>query len=383
MTQQTDAAEDEALARAVNAVYGVKPSEFVATRKEWVSKLRSEGLREVARTVSALRKPSVSAAAVNALVRAGDPVVARLEDVGARMRHAQSTLDAAALAALRNDRDEVLASWVTAARGHAGGSLTAAVEAEVRDTAVAALADPAATEVVTSGSLTRALSYSGFGEVDVADAVVRTSTGVVLSRIEGGRREDDEKAEEPEGGEAADEEFEGDEDLAEDEDVEDEGAEEDLAEGQEVQDEDVEGEDEDEDVEGEDEDEDVEGEDEDLEGEQDGDTYLDAVEDEAGDTDLAALEMELDEAEKVVAAARAGRRTAGRDHAAAEESVSSAAEQLQEAERLLASARSVFEEAEEEQRRTAAALEEADAELRRSRRQRDEARAALEEAEDS
>lgn len=326
MSQDTATAEDEALGRAVHAVYGVEPAQFVATRKEWVARLRAEGLREVAKQVGALRKPSVSAAAVNALVRAEDPVVARLADVGARMRHAQSTLDAAALTALRDDRDEVLAAWVAAAREHAGGPLTAAVEAEVRDTAVAALADPAATEVVTSGSLTRALSYSGFGEVDLADAVVRTSTGVVLSRIEGGRVDDQD--EEP--GVAYDSEVEEDEpEVEEDEpDVED-GDEED------------------------------------------------------DDTDLAALEMELDEAEKVVAAARAARRTAAQEHESAEERAAAAAELLAEAERALDQARSTLEEAEAEQARTAAALEEAEEELRRSRRQRDDARAALEEAEDS
>lgn len=332
MSQDTATAEDEALGRAVHAVYGVEPAQFVATRKEWVARLRAEGLREVAKQVGALRKPSVSAAAVNALVRAEDPVVARLADVGARMRHAQSTLDAAALTALRDDRDEVLAAWVAAAREHAGGPLTAAVEAEVRDTAVAALADPAATEVVTSGSLTRALSYSGFGEVDLADAVVRTSTGVVLSRIEGGRVDDQDEEEEPDA-----EEDEPDDEEAQPEVEEEEPEEPDVEDGDE----------------------------------------------EDADTDLAALEMELDEAEKVVAAARAARRTAAQEHESAEERAAAAAELLAEAERALDQARSTLEEAEAEQARTAAALEEAEEELRRSRRQRDDARAALEEAEDS
>ncbi|GGK72114.1 hypothetical protein [Ornithinimicrobium pekingense] len=342
MDEVTGTPEEEALARAVHAVYAVEPAEFVATRKEWVTRLRADKLREVARQVAALRKPTVSAAAVNALVRADDPVVARLEDVGARMRHAQSTLDAAALSALRDERDEVLRAWVAAAREHAGGALTAAVEAEVRDTAVAALADPAATEVVTSGTLTRALSYSGFGEVDVADAVARTSTGVMLSRIEGGRGADE--------GE-----------VAEDED------EEDLAEGgteEVVADDDAEPDEDDA------EDEDAGAEDESTEA---------AGEPEA---DLATLEMELDEAEKVVAAARAARRTAVREHEAAQERATSAAEQVAQAQRLLEQARSALEEAEAEQGRTTAALEEAEEELRRSRQQRDTARAALEEAED-
>ncbi len=318
----------EALARAVDAVYAVAPADFVATRKEWVARLRSEGLREVAKEVGALRKPSVSAAAVNATVRADDPVVSRLVDVGARMRHAQATLDAAALAALRPERDEVLAAWVAAAREHAGG-LTGATEAEVRDTAVAALADVGAAEVVTSGSLTRALSYSGFGEVDVADAVARTSTGVVLTRLEGGRADD--------------------EGL---EDVEESGGEEQPA--------------------------------EDEEG-------VDGPEEpgEPADADVSALEMELDEAEKQVAAARAARKAAAAADAGAAEAleaararVAEAGEELRRAQGSLAEAQDEADGATAARRQAAEALEAAEADLVAGRERRDAARAALEEAED-
>lgn len=181
-----ESTDEEALRAAVSALYAVPPAEFVATRKEWVARLRSEGRRDVARQVGGLRRPSVSAAAINALVRAEDPVVGMLRDLGTRLRHAQSAMDAAGLAGLRGARDDVLAAWVEAARKHGPATLTGSTEAEVRDTAIAALADAEATEVVLSGALTRALAYSGFGEVDVADAVARTSTGVVLTRIDGG-----------------------------------------------------------------------------------------------------------------------------------------------------------------------------------------------------
>lgn len=183
---------DAALARAAWDLYAVPPAQFVATRTAAVKELRSAGERDLAKDVAGLRRPSVSAAAVNAVVRAQDPVAEQLRDLGARLRHAQSALDAAGLAGLRGERDDLLTAWVRAAAGHAaqaglsGAGLTGAVEAEVRATAVAALADAAATEVVLSGTLTRALSYSGFGEVDISDAVARTSTGVVLTRIEGG-----------------------------------------------------------------------------------------------------------------------------------------------------------------------------------------------------
>src|SRR5690606_3619287 len=64
---------------------------------------------------------------------------------------------------------------------------------EVRDTGIAALADEAAQEVVGSGTMTRALAYSGFGEVDLSEAAATTSTGVVLTSIPGGRKPIEEK----------------------------------------------------------------------------------------------------------------------------------------------------------------------------------------------
>ncbi|MFK5582957.1 hypothetical protein [Serinicoccus sp. LYQ131] len=183
---EDDTAEARALREAVTAVYAVPPADFVAARTTWVKRLRGEGMRGVAAEVAGLRRPTAAAGVVNAVVRAQDPVVERLREVGARLRQAQSAMDSATLGTLRGDRDELLTAWVDAGRGVSARPMTAAVEAEVRDTAVAALADASATEIVLSGSLTRALGYSGFGEVDVADAVARTSTGVVLTRIEGG-----------------------------------------------------------------------------------------------------------------------------------------------------------------------------------------------------
>ncbi|MFX0539866.1 hypothetical protein ACQBAT_14590 [Ornithinimicrobium sp. Y1847] len=315
---------DSALRAAVDALYAVEPAEFIASRKAWVTQLRGAGLREIAKEVGALRRPSVAAATVNALVRAGDPVVERLREVGERLRHAQSAMDAAGLAALRGERDAVLADWVAAAGEHgpgggdegARGALSGAVASEVRDTAIAALADGAATEVVLSGSLTRALSYSGFGEVDVADAVARTSTGVVLTRIEGG-------------GEGIDE-------LEDDPDERDE-----------------------------------------LEDDQ-----HDERDDPEPGPDLDLLERELDEAEKGVAAYRAARKQAADAVTAAERAIEVARAQVAQAERLLAAAQQQLGDAEAGQESAAAVLAAADEDLGAAREARDAARAALEEAED-
>lgn len=360
MTQSGDlTGPEESLARAVHAVYGVPPEDFVATRKDWVARLRSEGLRDVAKEVAALRKPSVAAAAVNALVRADDPVVARLRDVGERMRHAQSALDVAAMTALRAERDELLNAWVTAARTHApGGTLTAPVEAEVRDTAVAALADVAASEVVTSGNLTRALGYSGFGEVDVADAVARTSTGVVLTRIEGGGGADVEADDAP----TAAEEETGDEQPEE--------ADEESLEAEAEAEAETEAED--------------DGPEEGEEREVDEVPPGTGGESAPGTAERTAeLEMELDEAEKVVAAARAARKEAATADAEAEDEVTVAEEQVAQAERLLSAARKHLDKAQSRRAAAEKALATADEELRTSRRLRDATRAALEEAEDA
>lgn len=348
----------ELLQEAAWQVYAVPPAEFVATRTAWVRRLRGEGHREIAKAVNALRKPSVSAAAVNALARSEDPVRQRLRDVGAHLRHAQSALDGASLAALRGERDALLTEWVVAARRHApGDSLTAAVEAEVRDTAVAALADAEATEVVLSGTLTRALSYSGFGEVDVADAVARTSTGVVLTRLEGGRggepkADADDAPEEP----AADEADEG----ATDEPAADE---EDEAENNE-------------------EDEPAEDEAEADEAEAD-EAEADEAEDPEDEDELTDLRDELEQAEAEVSAARDRRRAAAAADRTAGSQVTRAERAVDEARQVLTRAEQELEEASAARATTADELSEAETALSTARERRDAAREALEEAEDA
>lgn len=346
---EEDGAEEGALQQAAWEVYGVAPSDFVTTRTRWVKELRSRKQREAAKSVAALRKPSVSAAAINALVRAQDQAADHLRDVGTRMRHAQSALDAEGLAALRGERDEVLRNWVAAAGTHASGPLTAAVESEVRDTAVAALADGAAAEVVMSGMLTRALSYSGFGEVDVSDAVARTSTGVVLTRIEGGgesvapEREDDEI-----------------------EDLEDQaGAPEP------------------------DEDDEAEGLEDQAGGPEPDEDSASAPETDEDESDglqgpaLAQLETSLAQAEQQVKATRRARRAALEEMETAVARAEEAEEAMTQARELLARAEKAANAARTAKDEARAALTAADTALAEARTSRDDARTALEEAEDA
>ncbi|WP_406832670.1 hypothetical protein ABEG17_07555 [Pedococcus sp. KACC 23699] len=177
------------LAEALRAVYGASPADFMAVRKELAAAAKADGDAAGAKAIGALRKPSTAAWAVNLLARQDPDLVRELVDLGVRMRGAQARLDTATLTSLRPERDRVVAAVVGAATamvGDAGRTLSAAAQDDVRGTVTAALADEEASAAVTSGQLTRALSYSGFGEVDLSEAVVRTSSGSILSVVRDG-----------------------------------------------------------------------------------------------------------------------------------------------------------------------------------------------------
>lgn len=165
----------EALADAVEQLYAGAPEDFVATRKSLAAQARADGDRVLATQITALRKPTVSAWALNVMARTRADLLAELDEFSTAMRRAQSGLDAAAMRDLSRGREallERLAAGVEAAADEEDGrALGAGLLAEVRATFVAAIADPAAQEAVASGCLTRALSYAGFGEVDLTQAL--------------------------------------------------------------------------------------------------------------------------------------------------------------------------------------------------------------------
>lgn len=174
------------LAAALRSVYAASPTDFMAVRKELTAAARADGDTVGAKAIGALRKPSMAAWAVNLLAREDPDLVEELVDLGVRMRGAQARLDTATLTSLRPERDRVVTGFVAAAAAlvsDAGRTLSAAAQDDVRGTVIAALADEEASAAVTSGQLTRALSYSGFGEVDLSEAVVRTSSGSILSVV--------------------------------------------------------------------------------------------------------------------------------------------------------------------------------------------------------
>lgn len=162
------------LTTAVDDLYDVAPSDFVAARGRLVAAAKAEDDPELAAELKGLRKPTVVAWLLNRVARDEPDVVTTLLDLGERMRSAQAKGDGAALAAARPERHEAIDGLVAAARGVAqetGTPFGAAAQDGVSATAVAALADPASGQALASGRLLRPLAYAGFGEVELDDAV--------------------------------------------------------------------------------------------------------------------------------------------------------------------------------------------------------------------
>ena len=184
---------EEAVAAAAASLYAVPLGEFVASRKALAATAKSSAGPAAAKEVLALRKPTVTAWAMNLTSREDPKVVRDLVGLGARMRAAQSRLDAGALRSVRGERDATVAAYVdrvAEVATTAGAALSGSGHEEVRASAIAALADESAAEALCSGQLTRALSYSGFGEVDLSGAVGVTSSGSIMSVLRGGATAD-------------------------------------------------------------------------------------------------------------------------------------------------------------------------------------------------
>jgi len=162
------------LEEAVTELYGQHPDAFMGARTALVAQVRSDGDPGLAKAVASVRKPTVAAWAVNQLVRRRPDDLATLLDLAARLQQASERMDGAALRDLGRERTALVDRLLRGTRGvasDAGGPLTGVTVEQVRETYVAALASPPAAEAVASGQLTRALSYAGFGDVDLTEAL--------------------------------------------------------------------------------------------------------------------------------------------------------------------------------------------------------------------
>jgi hypothetical protein len=163
--------------QAGDELFGLAPEEFVAARDELARRLRREGDPEAAGRVKALRRPPLSAWAVNQLARGKEPSLDRLLAAGERLRAAQQAAlaggDAAELRSAAKAEREAVAGLVAAALDRlrqAGHPATDATRGRVAATLHAAAASPEAADLVRHGRLTADLDPSGFGAASGAVA---------------------------------------------------------------------------------------------------------------------------------------------------------------------------------------------------------------------
>lgn len=170
----TDAEDLDAIAAEL---YALPPAQFTAARNARAA-LASPGL---AKQVKALRKPTVSAWAVNLLARGGQ--LADAVELSAALREAQDDLDAAELSRLGKQRRQLVAALAKQAVGLAedeGGSLSAAAKEDVATTINAAVMDASAAAAVLTARLVKPLEAGDIDTGALADAVGGSLPGVVV-----------------------------------------------------------------------------------------------------------------------------------------------------------------------------------------------------------
>lgn len=166
------------LDEAVTQLYGLAPESFLDARRELAARAKADRDTGLAKAIASVRKPTAAAWAVNQLARQRPAEVERLLELADALHRAQDAMDGAALKTLGRQRTTLVDELVRATAevaGEAGAALSAPVANQVRETFVAALASTSAAEAVGSGQLTRALSYAGFGDVDLSEATAAPS----------------------------------------------------------------------------------------------------------------------------------------------------------------------------------------------------------------
>lgn len=161
------------LAEVADELYALPPAEFTASRNDR-AKAIATGDKALADRIRRLPKPSVSAWAVNMLVRRRPADIAGILDLGASLREAQDALNPHELKALGQQRRALIAAVARLGRDLArelGNPISESAASELEQTLQAAMADPEAGLAVRSGRLVRALTSTGLEPTDLSGAV--------------------------------------------------------------------------------------------------------------------------------------------------------------------------------------------------------------------
>lgn len=159
------------LTMIADRLYGQPANAFTDARN---AAAKECGDKALAARVKKLRKPSVSAWAVNLLVRREADQIDSVLELAASLRAAADALDGDELRALTRQRRQLTTALASSARSlarEAGLRLTGPVVEQVEGMLNAAMLDPVAAQVVRTGRVLTAFTSTGVSELDV-EAVV-------------------------------------------------------------------------------------------------------------------------------------------------------------------------------------------------------------------
>ena len=168
MRAETNNGDGDPFDRVVVELYALPPSEFAAAR---TARAKDAG-SDLAARIRTLRKPVVSAWAVDLLAREGHLTDAL--ELGAALREAQENLDARELARLGQQRRQLVTALARQAVTEAekrGVAVSAAARTDVETTLNAALIDPDAAAAVSTARLVAPIEAGEVGELDLSAAV--------------------------------------------------------------------------------------------------------------------------------------------------------------------------------------------------------------------
>jgi hypothetical protein len=156
------------LAAAIAELYAAAPEGFTERRSELAAAARDAGDRAAAKAIGALRRPTRAAWVVNRLARADPGAAPKLAELAAALRAAQEAKQGPRLRELSAARGALVDALTAQALATADVPDPApSLRLEVSQTLTAALADPEVAADFASGTLTRAVQWSGFGVLPV------------------------------------------------------------------------------------------------------------------------------------------------------------------------------------------------------------------------
>jgi hypothetical protein len=180
------------MADALDELYEVQPEEFTALRTKLAAAAKKQGDADIAKQLSAARKPTTAAWVVNRIALRDSDIRTRLAGLGEQLRDAHTAMDGDRIRSLSAEQRRLVDDVARAAFEAAElADPSAALRDDVTGTLQAAVADPDVASRL--GRLTKAERWSGFGEFGDTAMVFTQNRKKVTAR----EKPVDEPAEEP------------------------------------------------------------------------------------------------------------------------------------------------------------------------------------------